>query len=294
MKVGFAGLGRMGGAMAPRLIDAGFELHVWNRTRARAEALAARGAKVAATPGALAEAAEVVISMLTEDAGVEALFTGPDGFLAGPVEGKLFVEMSTLRPATVRALAARVGAAGARFVDAPVMGTVAPAREGKLLAMAGGSAEDVERARPVLAQLTRKIVPMGPVGSGATMKLVMNLGLALYLEALAEGLALGARGGLETGAMLDVIADGPVAAPILNLKMALLRGGEGPPAFDIAGLRKDLLSALSTASATGVPMPAASGALAAFSAACAAGWDGRDIGELPRFFRENMPQKPSF
>ena len=294
MKVGFAGLGRMGSAMAPRLLEAGFELVVWNRTRSRADVLAARGARLAETPRALASEVEVVISMLTEDAGVAALFGGPDGFLSTAVAGKLFIEMSTLRPATVRQLAESVAAAGGRLVDAPVIGTVVPAREGKLVALVGGGSEDVERAREVLRPLTRRIVHMGPLGSGALMKLVANLGLAVYLEALAEGLALGVRGGLEVAAMLEVIGDGPIAAPLLTLKAALLKGGEGAVAFDLASLRKDLFSALAEAGAAGVPMPASAGALGAVSAACAAGWAARDIAELPRFFRERMLQQTQF
>jgi 3-hydroxyisobutyrate dehydrogenase-like beta-hydroxyacid dehydrogenase len=294
MKIGFAGLGRMGSVMAPRLIEAGFELAVWNRTRGRAEALAARGATVAASPAALAQDCDTVISMLTEDAGVESLFLGKDGFLSGPVEGRLFIEMSTLRPATIRGLVARAEAAGAALVDAPVFGTVQPAREGKLYAMAGGRAEDVERARPILAPLTRKVVHMGPSGAGSTMKLVVNLGLAVYLETLAEGLALGMRGGLALAPMLEVIAESPVAAPILQGKGHFIRGGEGEAGFTLEGLRKDLLAVLAAASVTGVPMPAAAGALAAYSAACAAGWAGRDIGELPRFLREKLLQRPEF
>ena len=167
MKVGVAGIGRMGAAIAERLLKHGHEVTVWNRTRVKAEALAVHGAKVVDTPAQLASAVDVILTILTDAQAIAATFDGPDGLLAGAIKGKLFVEMSTVRPETERALAERVRAKGAALIDCPVGGTTGPARDGKLLAFVGGDAADLARVQPVLEQLCRRIEHVGPVGSGA-------------------------------------------------------------------------------------------------------------------------------
>lgn len=182
MIVGIVGLGRMGAAMAQRLREQGFDVTGWDHKPETNKTLAAGGLRIAADAKSVAAAAEVVISSITEDNGVRRIFVGPGGFLETGVKGKLFIEMSTLQPMTGRELAQVVGAAGARLIEAPVLGTVPQVRAGTLLAMAGGRAEDVERARPVLGKLTRRIVHMGPNGSGYAMKLAANLGLGAYIQ----------------------------------------------------------------------------------------------------------------
>jgi 3-hydroxyisobutyrate dehydrogenase-like beta-hydroxyacid dehydrogenase len=291
MKVGLVGLGRMGRAIHGRLAESGFEVTGWDRDGAAAKAAAGRGLRVAAHPRAVAEAADVVISIITEDSGVRQVFRGENGFLQANVAGKLFIEMSTLQPMTGRELAPLVEAAGARLIEAPVLGSIPTVREGKLLALAGGRAEDVERARAVLGKLTRKIVHMGPNGTGYAMKLAVNLGLAAYIQAIAESLALGQREGLALGQMLDVLAEAPTANAWLASKKGLLLGEQADITLDLKTLRKDIMSVVATGAIGGAGLPLSAGMLAALSAAVAHGWGDKDIGELPRFFREHMGQR---
>ena len=178
---------------------------------------------IAAHPRAVADAADgTVISIITEDNGVRNVFRGKDGFLSGDVRGKLFIEMSTLQPMTGRELAPLVEAAGAKLIDSPVLGTIPSVQDGKLFAMVGGKAEDLDAARPVLEKLTRKIVHMGANGAGYAMKLAVNLGLAAFIQATGESLALGTREGLSVPQMLDVLGEAPTANGWFAAKKKLL------------------------------------------------------------------------
>jgi 3-hydroxyisobutyrate dehydrogenase-like beta-hydroxyacid dehydrogenase len=290
MKIGLVGLGRMGSAMAQRLVEHGCAVTGWDRRAEAVNAAAAGGVATAAGPRAVAEAADTVISIITEDHGVRQVFSGPDGFLRADVAGKLFIEMSTLQPMTGRALAPLVEAEGARLVEAPVLGTIPSVRAGKLLALAGGTPEDVERAGAVLRLLTRRVAHLGPHGSGYAMKLCANLGLGAYIQALAESLALGLSQGLTLEQMLDVLKEGAIASPWLQGKIPLLLGGEAEVTLDIKTMRKDLMSAVATGALAGVPMPLAAGALASFSAAVAAGAGDLDLAEIARVLRDRMLQ----
>jgi 3-hydroxyisobutyrate dehydrogenase-like beta-hydroxyacid dehydrogenase len=289
MKVGLVGLGRMGSAIAQRLGERGCEVIAWDKN---AKALAAQGNRVRAAenPRAVASAADVVLSIITEDKGVRRIFTGADGFLAVDVTGKLFIEMSTLQPATHRELAPQVKARGARLVDSPVLGSIPTVREGKLFALVGGEAADVARARGVLEHLTRAINHVGPNGAGCAMKLAVNLGMAVYVQALAESLSLGASEGLTIDQMLTVLSDAMTATPWLKGKLPVLKGEPSDITLDIRTLRKDVMSAIATGARNGVAMPATSGALASLAAAVAGGFGEKDLAEVPRFFREFMLQ----
>jgi 3-hydroxyisobutyrate dehydrogenase-like beta-hydroxyacid dehydrogenase len=287
--IGLVGLGRMGGAMAQRLAEQGFEVVGWDHDRQATGAAGKRGLRVAADAREVAAQSDIVISIITEDSGVRKLFTA--GFLHDDVAGKLFIEMSTLRPATGRELAPLVEARGARLIEAPVLGTIPSVREGKLLALVGGRAEDVARARPVLEKLARRIVHLGGNGSGYAMKLAVNLGLGAYIEALAESLALGMRQGLTLDQMLDVLKEAPTATGWLAAKIPVLKGEKADITLDLVTLRKDLMSAVATGTATGVAMPVAAGTLAALSAAVAAGEGRGDLAELARFVRDHMVQR---
>jgi 3-hydroxyisobutyrate dehydrogenase-like beta-hydroxyacid dehydrogenase len=267
----------MGQVMCARLLAAGFPLAVHNRTRSRAATLLEQGAAWADTPHELAQRSDVVLTILTDDRAVERVYTGEHGLLAGEVAGKLFVEMSTVRTATITALGRAVAERGARLLDAPVSGTVEPARRGELMALVGGTAEDLERARPALEQLCRRIAHMGGPGAGTTMKLVLNMPMAVFWAALSEALAIGTQHGLELDQMLDVFLDSPVALPALRLKAPLLLGAPHDVAFDVTGVRKDLLAMIATGQDVGVPMPAAAAALGHFAAATAAGYGERDL-----------------
>ncbi len=288
MQVGLVGLGRMGRAIAARLSDCGFDVVAFDRDARAMQA--ASTVRPADTPRAVAESAEVVISIVTEDDGVRSLFTGADGFLSGDVAGKLFIEMSTLRPMTARELAPQVEAAGARLIESPVLGSVPTAREGQLLSLAGGAPEDIERARPVLGRLTRKIVHMGPNGAGYAMKLAANLGLAAYIQGLAESFALGEREGLTIEQMIGVLAEAPIANGWFAMKKDLLQGGQADITLDLRTLRKDITSVVATGATRGAGLPLSAAMLTSLSAAVAQGWGEKDIGELPRFFREHMLQ----
>jgi 3-hydroxyisobutyrate dehydrogenase len=289
VKVGLVGLGRMGSAIAQRLGERGCEVIAWDQN---SKAMAAQGNRVRAvgSPRAVAESADVVLSIITEDKGVRRVFTGADGFLAANVAGKLFVEMSTLQPATHRELAPQVAARGARLIDSPVLGSIPTVREGKLVALVGGEADDVARARSVLDHLTRRVAHLGPNGAGCAMKLAVNLGMAVYLQALAESLALGTSEGLGVDQMLDIFSDAVTATPWLKGKLPVLRGEPSDITLDIRTMRKDVLSAIATGARNGVAMPATSGALASLAAAVAGGWGEKDLAEVPRFFRDFMLQ----
>jgi 3-hydroxyisobutyrate dehydrogenase-like beta-hydroxyacid dehydrogenase len=290
MKVGIVGLGRMGSAMSQRLAEQGFDIVAWDRADEATRAAAERGVRTAANARAVAAEAEIVISIITEDNGVRRIFCGPDGFLEAEVAGKLFIEMSTLQPMTGRELAPLVAARGASLIESPVLGTIPSVREGKLLSLAGGRAEDVERARVVLDHLARRIVHMGPHGAGYAMKLAVNLGLGAYIQALSESLALGVKQGLSLAQMLEVLKEAPTATGWLHNKAPVLLGAKADVTLDIRTMRKDMMSAVATGALTGVPMPLSAGTLASFSAAVAGGAGDGDLADLAQFVRERMLQ----
>jgi 3-hydroxyisobutyrate dehydrogenase len=290
MKIGLVGLGRMGSAIAQRLTEQGCEIVAWDHAEKPRKAAADRGVRIAPNPKAIAAETEIAISIITEDNGVRKIFSGENGMLTTAVEGKLFIEMSTLQPMTGRELAPIVEAKGARLIESPVLGTIPSVREGKLFALAGGRAEDIERARVVLDKLTRRIVHMGPNGSGYAMKLAVNLGLGAYIQALSESLALGMKQGLTLAQMLDVLKEAPTATGWLQSKIPVLLGGKADVTLDIRTMRKDIMSAVATGALSGVPMPLSAGTLASFSAAVAGGAGDGDLAELAQFVRERMPQ----
>ncbi|HSG66069.1 MAG TPA: NAD(P)-dependent oxidoreductase [Gammaproteobacteria bacterium] len=287
-RIGFLGLGKMGAVMAPRFIDAGFPLTVWNRSADKTTALRARGAMVGRAPADVTADADIVVTMLRDDAAAEEVYLGQYGLLSTDAKGKLFIEMSTLRPATARALAERCAEHGAGFIDAPVSGTVGPAKEGKLMALVGGSDADVGRARPALAVMTRRIVHAGPVGQGAMLKLVLNLQLAVYWEALGEAMALGRAADLDLAVMLDAMADSGASARVLAPKIPLIVDGSEHAAFDIATMEKDAKSILAVGAELGVPMPTLSAALATYSAAHAAGLGDADAVAVVRYLSDKV------
>ncbi len=291
MQVGLVGLGRMGSAMAGRL--AGFDIKplAWDiQGQARSRAQAA-GIAVEKDAQAVAAASDIVLTSITEDNGAHALYAGENGFLSGDVSGKLFIEMSTLRPQTARDLAALLQPRGASFIDSPVLGTIPSVTDGKLVALVGGAAGDLDRARPVLEKLAVKIVHMGGHGAGYAMKLANNLTMAAYVQAIGEGLAMGQAQGLDIDKMLEVIAASPLANGIFANKKGNFRGDGGPLTLDIRTLRKDIQSVTATGSGAGVPMPVASATLDMLASAVAAGLGGEDIGEIVPFIRNAMVQK---
>lgn len=289
MKIGIAGTGRMGGAMTLRLMDVGHELTVWNRTPEKTKNLAAAGAKVAATPAALVGVVELIITMLTDDKSIEAMYQGSQGLLAGNAKGRLFVEMSTVRPEVEIALAARVKEKGGALVDCPVGGSVGPARDGKLFGFVGGADADVARAKPVLDQLTRRLEHVGPVGAGARMKLAINLPLMVYWQAFSEALALCAPLKLDPDRLISIFSETSGGPNVLKSRgpavAAGLRGQDsGPVTFDVDLICKDLGVMIAEGKSLGIDLPVSQRALACFEEAAQEGMGPRDGALLPARF----------
>ena len=289
MRVAIAGLGRMGAAMAARLMEVGHQVSVWNRTRDKAAPLAAAGAWVAATPAELAEHAEAVISCLTNREALVAVYQGPSGLLSAHVLGKLFIEMSTVRPEAEIALCEVVRARGGTFVECPVGGTVGPARQGKLLGVAGGAAADFAVAKPLLAALCRRVEHVGPVGAGSSLKLALNLPLLVYYQALGESYLLCRHLKLDPKWLMEFLCDTSGAPNILkvrgpNIAAALSGSDAGPAVFDIDSIRKDLATMLDEAAARGASLPLAERTLAIFEQASRDGWGKHDGAALPAYW----------
>jgi len=260
----------MGMAMAARLNSDGFAPTVWNRTARDVP----EGMKVAGSLRELVGESDVIFSMLIDDAATlqvhEAMFTGD-------VSGKLFVEMATVRLDTVRRLAEMAGARGARFADAPVVGTVAPAVQGKLMTLVGGDADIAAMLTPMLNAFSRRIVHCGPVGAAMAMKHCVNGVMSIYFAGLGEVIGAGAAAGLALDQMLDVIMDTPAALPALAPKVDVIKGAQLPVAFSVAGACKDMRVITASGRANGVPMPITESALAAFAEVASAGKADRDL-----------------
>ena len=260
MQIGIAGIGKMGAAIAQRLIEVGHTVTVWNRSADKLKPLAAAGAALAATPAELAGKSEVVITILTDAAAIDAVYGGASGLLAGDVHGKLFIEMSTVRPQTELALAAKVRAKDAVIVECPVGGSTSPARQGKLIGLMGAGPADAARARPILEQLCRRLEHCGPIGAGAVMKLTINMPLMIYWQALGEALALCRPLGLDPARIMDLLADTSGGPNVLKVRGAgvaqMLKGGDaGPVTFDVDSAVKDLRTMVAEGKAHGVELP---------------------------------------
>src|SRR5437588_410216 len=270
MKLGVAGIGKMGAAVAARLIEVGHEVAVWNRTPEKAEAVA--GASVAASPAELAQKSEAVLSILTDAAALDAVYNGRSGLLDGNVAGKLFIDMSTVLPATETALARAVRATGAAFVECPVGGSTGPARQGKLIGLMGAEPADAERAKPILDRLCRRLEHCGPVGAGAVMKLTINMPLMIYWQALGEALALCRPLGLDPSRIMDLLSDtsgGPNVLKVRGPAVADMLKGKpgGPVTFDIDSAVKDLRTMLSEGKRRGIDLPLVEKTLACYEEA---------------------------
>ena len=269
MRIGIAGIGKMGAAMAQRLMEVGHEVTAWNRSADKLKVVTDAGAAVAATPAELAKTTDTTITMLTDAAAIDAVYNGASGLLAGEVADKLFIEMSTVQPQAQVALAEKVRAKGAAFVECPVGGSTGPARQGKLIGLMGAEPDDAARAKPILEQLCRRLEHCGPVGSGAVMKLTINMPLMIYWQALGEALALCRPLGLDPTRIMDLLSDtsggpnvlkvrGPVIADALN-------GGDGGPVtFDIDSAVKDLRTMLAEGKARGLELPLVEKTLACY------------------------------
>lgn len=281
MRIGVCGTGKMGTAIATRLMDQGHDIVVWNRTTERTAPLLEKGAAQAETPAALAADCEAVIVMVYDDAAVEAVYGGQDGILSASLDGKPIILMSTTSPAAARKAAEGVAKSGGAHVECPVGGTVPPTLEGKLLGMAGGEPEAFAKARPILDELCRRVENTGPAGTGAAMKLAINLPLIAYWESLAEALSFaqaeGVDGELAGSLMADSSGAIKVAPPrIPNIIKAV--DGDLPETgfFTAAAMAKDLRLMREVAGQGGFTVPVVEGALSVYDAAEKDGFGVRD------------------
>jgi 3-hydroxyisobutyrate dehydrogenase len=280
MHVGVAGLGMMGAAIAQRLIEVGHTVTVWNRTADKVKSVVAAGATAAATPTALASACEVIITILTDAAAIDAVYGGPEGLLGGDVAGKLFIEMSTVQPATELALADQVRRKGAAFVECPVGGTTGPARQGALIGLMGADPADAARADPLLRQMCRRIEHCGPVGAGSTMKLAINLPLMVSWQAFGEAFALIRDLGIDPDRLLSIFTDISAATNAIKARAAMiaaeLKGSGGGATFTIDSGAKDLRTMAAEGRARGVELPLTERTAQCFEEAGRSGWGARD------------------
>ena len=276
MKIGVCGTGRMGAAIAQRLMAVGHEVGVWNRNQARTRPLTDAGAKAFPTPAALADGCDAVVVMLLNDAASEAVYRGSDGILKGKLAGKLIIDMSTVRPDTMQSIGAAVSQQGAAFVESPVGGSTGPAKEGKLFALVGGEKANVARAMPVLEQLCRRIEHVGTLGAGSAVKLAINLPLLVYWQALGESLTICKPLNLPADRLIDIMSDTagtPAAMKGRGAVIARVLAGEPPgaTAFGLNAAKKDLATAVQFAKTLHAELPVAASALACFEEAEAAG-----------------------
>jgi len=288
MKIGIAGTGRMGTAIAQRLLDLGHEVRVWNRTAANAQPARESGAKWTPTLGELVDASEIVISFLFDDAAVERVYLG-GVLLSAHVEGRLFIDMSTVSPGTHGPIAAAMASRNAGFIECPVSGSVAVARSGALVGFAGGEALAFARAHPLLAQLCRRVEHVGPLGSGARMKLAANLLLTVFWQALGESLVLVDPPAAEAARAIDLLADSNIGAAVLRMRgaqiVAAMKGDSAEAAaFDVDTMRKDLRVMTEEAAAHGSSLPLANRTLECFDRASREGSGGVDSVAYPAYW----------
>jgi 3-hydroxyisobutyrate dehydrogenase len=269
----------MGGNMAARMLDAGYPVHGETRTRAGAQHLVDAGLRWCDTPRQVAEAAEIVITSLPDGAALEDVASGGDGVLAGLGRGKVWVEVSTVSPPASRELAERVHERGAAMLDAPVSGSVPQVQAGTLTIMVGGDEEAYRRVEPVLRELGTPTL-VGDNGQGLTLKLAINLSLAVQMLAFSEGVLLGERDGIDRGLALDVMTSSAIGSPMLKARAPFVLDLPEDAWFDVSLMRKDVRLALEEADRLHVPAPAGTAALKALTSAGELGYDHRDIAAL--------------
>jgi 3-hydroxyisobutyrate dehydrogenase-like beta-hydroxyacid dehydrogenase len=275
--VGFVGLGVMGGGIARRLLQAGHTVHGYNRTRAKAEALEPLGLAVEESPRAVAEAADVVLSMVTNVKALRAVSEGDDGILAGLGAGKVWVDHSTASPAASRELAERVRELGADMVDAPVSGSVSTLEEGRLSLMVGGSTEAFERVEPILRDIGPKVTHVGSNGQALLLKIAINLSLHVQMVAFCEGLLLAEKDGIEREVAVDVMLGSVIASPMLKYRGPFVLEQPDEAWFDVDMMQKDMLLALDAGRELDVPMPTTAASNELLTAARAMGLADRDF-----------------
>jgi len=279
-ELGFVGLGVMGGGIARRLLDAGHAVSGYNRTREKARWLIDAGMRWADSPREVAEASDVVFTMVTDTRAVKAVTEGPDGLLAGLGPGKVYVDMSTASPANSRVLAERVGELGARMLDAPVSGSVITLEQGKLAVMVGGDEDVCEQVRPVLEAIGPRVIYVGPNGAAVTMKIAVNLSLAVQMLAFSEGVLLAEKSGIPRETAVDVLLASVVASPMVAYRGPFVLDQPEEAWFDVNMMQKDMNLALELGRELDVPLPTTAITNELLTAARGMGLEQRDFAIL--------------
>ena len=253
--LGYVGLGAMGGLMAERLMSKGHTVTGYNRTKSKAQWLLDKGMKWGDSPRAVAQASDATFVMVTNSAALEAVANGPDGLLAGLGAGKLLIDMSTVSPAVSRALAARVREQGSGMVDAPVSGSVVTLQQGKLSVMVGGDASTFERAKPLLDDVGPRVTHVGPNGLALSMKIAINLSLAVQMLAFSEGVLLAEKSGISRETAVDVMTHSVIGSPMVQYRGPMVLNMPDEAWFDVNMMQKDMLLALEMGRQLDVPLP---------------------------------------
>ncbi len=275
--LGFVGLGVMGSRMVKRLLDAGHTVTGYNRTQSKAQWLIDAGMKWGGTPRAVAQTADVTLSMVTNTAALHAVADGPDGVLAGLSAGKVFVDMSTVSPAASRELAARVAAKGAAMLDAPVSGSVITLEEGKLSLMVGGEAAAFEKVKPILLGIGPKVTHVGGNGLAVSMKIATNLSLAVQMLAFSEGVLLAEKSGIKREVAVEVLLNSVIASPMVKYRGPFVLKMPDEAWFDVDMMQKDMNLALEMGRQLDVPLPTTAATNEFLTAARGMGWAEQDF-----------------
>lgn len=279
-QLGYVGLGVMGGRMTKRLMDAGHSVIGTNRTRAKAEWLIEAGMTWADTPRQVAEASDIVFSMVTNTAAVVSITQGPDGILAGLGPGKIYIDMSTAAPSNSRALAEQVSAIGASMLDAPVSGSVSTLEEGKLSIMVGGERRTYEKALPILQDIGPKVTYVGANGLAVAMKIASNLSLAVQILAFSEGVLLAEKSGIRRETAVEVLLNSVAGSPMLKYRGPFVLDMPEEAWFDVNMMQKDMLLALEMGRELSVPLPTTAVTNEFLTAARGMGLDHKDFAIL--------------
>lgn len=276
-KLGFVGLGVMGGNMVARLLEKGHAVTGYNRTRSKAEWLSKRGMKWADSPRAVAQAADVVFTMVTNASALDAVLEGPEGLLAGLAPGKFHVDMSTVSPDVSRAVAAKVRAKGADMVDAPVSGSVITLQQGKLSVMVGGRKETFEKLKDLLQDIGPKVTHVGENGLALSLKIAVNLQLAVQMMAFSEGVLLAEKSGIKREVAVDVMVHSAIASPMVQYRGPFVLQQPEEAWFDVNMMQKDMLLAMELGRKLDVPLPTTAASNEFLTAARGMGWEKLDF-----------------
>lgn len=279
-KIGYLGMGIMGSAMAGRLVDAGFEVTVYNRSKDKCKPLELKGAKRAETAKAVIESCDITFACTSDPASAREVVFGLDGVLAGISDGKKYVDISTVDEDAAKEISKAVTAKGGIFLEAPVSGSKGPALQGQLVFLAAGDKSLHDEAKQCFDVMGKKTLYLGEVGNGAKMKLVVNMIMGINIVALSEGLALGTEAGLEGKDILDVLSAGALNCPMYGLKGPKMLQGDYDPAFPLKHQQKDVRLAVGLGDQLGMALPVAAAANESLKRGRAAGYEDDDMSKV--------------